>query len=165
MTRLDLTGQKFGTLIALYRIGYAEKHQAIWQCRCDCKRDGCPKYVQVLQLNLRHKRTKGCGCLGGKVRHGASSGGKITPEYRSYRGAKERCQNKKHHKYLIYGGRGIEFRFNNFEEFYNELGPKPEPKSKYSVDRKKNNGHYERGNVRWATAKEQANNRRNSRCQ
>lgn len=73
---------------------------------------------------------------------------KNTPEYKSYSHAKSRCTNSNEDAFPHYGGRGIEFRFNSFEEFFSELGPKPEPKHKYSVDRIDNDGHYEPGNVR-----------------
>jgi len=63
-------------------------------------------------------------------------------------------------RYPDYGGRGIEFRFTSFEAFYAEVGPKPVPKSNYSIDRIEVNGHYEPGNIRWTTAKTQRHNRR-----
>ena len=50
----------------------------------------------------------------------------------------------------------VEFRFTSFEQWFEELGPRPEG---MSVDRIDPTGHYEPGNVRWATAAEQARNR------
>jgi len=91
--------------------------------------------------------------------HGHASGGKRTREYRSYESAKARCQNSNNRDWNLYGGRGIEFRFDSFEAFYAELGSRPKG---MTVDRVNNDGHYEVGNVRWATDKEQANNRRTS---
>lgn len=78
-----------------------------------------------------------------------------TPEYQAYLSAKKRCLNleDKH-----YGGRGIEFRFKSFAEFFAELGPRPSPQ--HSLDRKNNDGNYEPGNCRWATKSEQMKNRR-----
>lgn len=83
------------------------------------------------------------------------------PEYRAYQAAKGRCQNPKHKLFKYYGERGIEFRFDSFKSFLDILGFRPS--SKYSLDRINNNGHYEPGNVRWATKQEQVLNR-NLQC-
>lgn len=88
--------------------------------------------------------------------HGMS----YTKEYKSWKGARNRCNNPRNPHYPNYGGRGIEFRFESFEEFYAYLGPKP-PES--FLDRIDNDGHYESGNVRWATLVQSQNNRRNVR--
>ena len=78
-------------------------------------------------------------------------------EYRAYRHAKTRCNLPSVPCYGYYGGRGIEFRFTSFQEFFAALGVKPSPS--HSIDRINNDGHYEAGNVRWATRIEQRNNR------
>ncbi len=80
------------------------------------------------------------------------------PERVAYKDAKLRCTNPRVVKWPIYGGRGIEFRFESYEQFFAEIGPRPSPE--YSLDRINNDGHYEPGNVRWATAKEQRSNQR-----
>jgi hypothetical protein len=79
------------------------------------------------------------------------------PIYRSFHDAKQRCTNPKDPDYAQYGGRGIEFRFQSVTELFAEIGDRPIDKT---LDRKDPNGHYESGNVRWADATEQANNRR-----
>ena len=73
---------------------------------------------------------------------------------------KARCRCKTHKNYPIYGGVGIEVRFKSIGELADALGPRPGPE--YTVDRIDNDGHYEAGNVRWATMREQNNNRKNS---
>jgi hypothetical protein len=80
------------------------------------------------------------------------------PEQQAYSDAKQRCTNPKSAKWKDYGARGIEFRFASYQQFFAELGPRPGPE--YSLDRRNNEGHYEPGNVRWATQEEQHENRR-----
>jgi hypothetical protein len=82
---------------------------------------------------------------------------KHTPEYVAYHHAMARCTKPNHKDWKYYGGRGIQFRFTSFRQFFVELGPRPDGKS---LDRVNNNGHYEPGNVRWATRTEQNRNQR-----
>ncbi len=72
--------------------------------------------------------------------------------WKSYWRAKRRV-NENHKG--VYGH--VEFKFASFQEFYDELGPRPEGKT---LDRINPWGNYEPGNVRWATHAEQCNNRR-----
>jgi hypothetical protein len=81
----------------------------------------------------------------------------MTREWNSYASAKRRCEDANNHNFKRYGGRGIRFMFTDFEHFFAELGIRPQGKT---VDRINNDGNYEPGNVRWATPKEQAANRR-----
>jgi hypothetical protein len=75
--------------------------------------------------------------------------------------AKQRCQNPRAASYENYGGRGIEFRFDSIAEAVEyviaHLGY---PAVGQTLDRKDNEGHYERGNLRWASRVTQANNKR-----
>lgn len=89
--------------------------------------------------------------------HGQS----YTKEYTAWIQVKSRCLNPNNAMYAFYGGRGIECRFVTFPQFFAALGPRPS--ARHSVDRIDPDGHYEAGNVRWATPKTQANNRRNTR--
>lgn len=81
-------------------------------------------------------------------------------EFKAFVEAKFRCNNKNAKNYHNYGGRGIVIKFNNFNEFFNCIGPKPS--KTHSLDRIDNNGNYEEGNIRWATSKEQARNVRHN---
>lgn len=71
---------------------------------------------------------------------------------------RQRCTNPNVPQYKYYGGRGIECRFKSAEELFTALGPRPSPA--HSIDRIDNDGHYEAGNVRWATQTEQMQNSR-----
>jgi hypothetical protein len=148
---IDIEGQKFGRLTALKYEGSNKKGCALWLCFCDCG-----KLKVVRGANLRSGTTKSCGCS--NIKHGFNRKGKITPTYRSYTSAKSRCNNPKDTNYKTYGGRGIEFRFKSFLEFLKEVGERPD--LKHTIDRIDVNGHYEKGNIRWVTAKEQRKNQR-----
>jgi len=154
----DLTNQVFNKLTIISHHGKNKTGQSLWLCRCEC---GNEKIVAAHHLKSNNVQSCGCIRVESHVRHGMS----YTPEWNSYHSAKKRCNPKFKEKYTDWSGRGIEFRFNSFEEFYEALGPRPEPKFNYSLERIDNNGHYEAGNVKWATKKQQARNRRCDNCE
>jgi hypothetical protein len=155
----NLKGKKFGKLTVRDWVGKTVRGY-LWECSCKCG-----KTTVVRVDRLISGKTKSCGCLSNKrgpvtvpsESHGQCKDGKLSPEYVSYHHAKDRCNNPNTRKYSIYGGRGIEFRFKSFKQFIDELGPRPKGTT---LDRKEGNGHYEPGNVRWATPREQGQNRR-----
>jgi hypothetical protein len=85
----------------------------------------------------------------------------MSPTYVSYTQARQRCTNKKNEHWKGYGGRGIEFRFSSFFEFLAVVGLRPKGKTLDRIN-VNGNGHYEPGNIRWATPLEQRHNRRDS---
>lgn len=153
----DITGQRFGRLIALEQRGSIDGH-VLWMCHCDCGASPICRYG-----NLIHENTKSCGCLkhdtAATLKHGHKRHGQRTPTYNSWRGMLARCGNPRNNRYINYGARGIVVceRWLRFENFLTDMGERP---CGLSIDRIDNNGNYEPGNCRWATASQQTANQR-----
>jgi hypothetical protein len=78
-------------------------------------------------------------------------------EYDAYKHAKRRCDNPDDVQWKDYGGRGIRFLFTSFREFLSVVGPRPDG---LTLERSNNDGHYEPGNVCWASRSVQSKNQR-----
>jgi hypothetical protein len=152
----DLSNQTFGYLTVLGFAGTVNKRRH-WFCKCSCG-----QICAIATSHLLSGDNKSCGCFRREFakQQFTKHGKRKTVEYRSYCSAKTRCQNPNGKNYNDYGGRGIEFRFDSFEEFLIEIGNRPS--NRHSLDRIDVNGHYEKGNIRWATRGEQGSNKRNN---
>lgn len=155
---VDLTGRVFTRLTVVGRVPAKYTREcaassAYWACRCTCG-----EFISADARSLTSGMTQSCGCLrremvsAAHTTHGAARHGHKSPEYRSYTNARTRCTNPKCKDFKHYGGRGIEFRFTSFEQFFAEVGQRP---AGMTLDRIRVDGHYEPGNVRWADAREQ----------
>lgn len=161
-TYANLTGQLFGTVKVLSFAGRSRHKHIQWNCRCACGHTFITTTYKLRGSGSR-KPQQFCTKCSRQVllKRLTIHGGTGTTEYNIYRLAKRRCENDRDPYYPRYGGRGIEFRFTSFRQFLEELGPRPS--LKFSLNRINNDGHYEPGNVEWATATEQARNRSTNR--
>jgi len=125
---------------------------------CEC---GCGQPTLVAPRNWKSRGVaKGeqfrfiHGHNNANLKHGQA---RKTSVYRSYASARNRCNNPNSENWKHYGGRGINFLFESFAQFFAELGPRPKGTT---LDRIDNDGHYAPGNVRWSTKSEQEHNKR-----
>lgn len=156
----------------LFVIGKSRKKgkdgSAFWLCRCDC---GTVKSVSG--VSLRRRATKSCGCLIKEtarktalrvLRYAAITHGQSrTATYSSWLTMRRRCYDKAFRDYETYGKRGItvcDRWVNSFENFLEDMGPRPRGRT---LDRIDNSKGYCADNCRWATHRTQMNNTRGNK--
>ena len=159
---LDLTGQTFGRLTVLSKIGRGKSHHIYWECRCEC---GALVSVRAMSLTTGH--TKSCGCLNKEIitKHGKCRGGEDSKLYVIWRAMHNRCYREKDISYPSYGARGVTIgkewleNFFAFESWAKAAGFAPG----LHIDRIDLNAGYSPENCRWVTQHENNQNRRTTK--
>ena len=162
----EMIGKKFGRLTVIEALPverYANgkiKHLA-FLCECECGNT-----LGVTKYHLRDGHTKSCGCysLESRTKHGMAR----NALYHVWYNIRARITDPQHQSYNYYGAKDLAMEeswkedFPAFEAYIREnLGPKPTPQ--HSLDRTKNHLGYIKGNLRWATKREQSNNKSDNR--
>ena len=164
-TRLiDLSGKRFGSLVAIERVGTDRNHRPTWKCVCDC---GTEKIIDG--SSLRRGMTVSCGCYGKEQRLKSHITHRKTNTrlFNVWQNIKRRCYTKTNPSYKYYGERGIKVcrewleSFDAFREWSYANGyDENAPKGKCTIDRIDVNGNYEPLNCRWVSMAEQNKNKR-----
>lgn len=160
----DLSGQRFGRLVVLYRCSDGKHYK--YKCLCDCGNE-----TEVAADHLRSGHTTSCGCersiVCSKVHktHGMSK----TRLYKLWGNMIERCENPKNNRYKVYGAKGIKVcdewhKFEVFQEWALKNGyDESLTKKEISIERIDVSGDYCPRNCKWIPLKEQHYNKSNTR--
>lgn len=150
----DIRGMAFSRLTVIRRNGQATSGNALWLCRCECGNK-----ITTSGSDIRHGKTKSCGCLNSQSPHRYKHGAAYTRLWRLWKGMRERCEDPRRKAFLHYGARGISLckewhHFPTFKEWAHTHGYADD----LTIERRNVNGNYEPSNCLWIPGAQQSLN-------
>lgn len=160
----DISGQRFGKLVAIKRVGKDKRNNALWQCKCSCG-----NYCIRAVVELHKRNNHSCGCSGkehlknmakGNVTHGMTG----TRLYGCYKGMMSRCYREKDIHFNAYGNRGIVVcdEWKNNPRAFIEWALTHGYSDDLTIERIDVNGNYEPSNCTWIPMSEQYKNKQSN---
>lgn len=153
---IDITGQRFGKLVAIKRIGRNEERDSLWLFKCDCG-NTCVKNLSTVKSG----NVTSCGCKYKPYDH------RLERLHAVYHGMKARCYQPNHVSYKWYGAKGVKVckewldDFNVFAQWAIESGYDiTAPRGCCTIDRIDPYKDYEPSNCRWISMADQQLNKR-----
>jgi hypothetical protein len=157
---VHMRGERFSRLVIIKQSGSIPKRGRVYLCLCDCG-----KKLNVQGRFLRAGLIKSCGCWyratrTTTIKHGQCRIARKTATYSAYQRQKSLCRNPRGRMARYFHDRGVKFLFENFAEYYAEIGDKPGPD--YWLLRIDRDGHFEPGNLEWRPVKRHKRKHRHS---
>lgn len=149
----DISGKRYGRLVAIGRVRLNENHLSVWLCKCDCG-----NYCEVPLSGLTGGKTRSCGCLHKETFNRNKHKESKTRLYRIWAAMRDRCNRPGSINYKWYGGKGVKVceEWSNDYESFRDWALANGYEDGLTIDRIDSEKDYCPSNCRWLTRSENA---------